>query len=97
MAFNLYRAESTKISKHISVHTQQGQIEYRLAGIIYFGGFHFTCRIISADNHIWCNDGRDMGSRCESQGTLKAMETHMLKTMGNRNVSVAIYVRIDDQ
>ncbi|KAH9913657.1 uncharacterized protein B0H18DRAFT_856842, partial [Fomitopsis serialis] len=67
---------------------------YRLSGIIYFGGFHFTCRIITADSHIWHNDSREMGSKCKSEGKFKATESHMLKKLGSRNMTVAIYTRL---
>lgn len=41
---------------------------YRLIGTIYFGGFHFTCRIIDSNGDIWYNDGVNTGRSSEHEG-----------------------------
>ncbi|KAH9831732.1 uncharacterized protein C8Q71DRAFT_714924 [Rhodofomes roseus] len=65
IAFNVYQADNTKLSKQLTLPTLQGQVDYRLVGVIYFGGFHFTCRIISTDGKIWFNDGRETGKNVQ--------------------------------
>jgi hypothetical protein len=32
-------------------------LNYRLAGIVYFGDMHFVARIIRQDGQIWFHDG----------------------------------------
>ncbi|EPS92925.1 hypothetical protein FOMPIDRAFT_1137118 [Fomitopsis schrenkii] len=94
MAFNVYQADNTKLGKNITVPTSQGQVDYQLVGVIYYGGHHFTCRIITPDGHIWMNDGRTMGGKCEYDGKVKVSEIDRLKSLGSRNMTVAVYLRV---
>ncbi|KAI0090052.1 hypothetical protein BDY19DRAFT_870617, partial [Irpex rosettiformis] len=65
---------------------------YRLAGIIYFGDFHFTCRIIDNEGMIWYNDGIQTGSQSRYESHINNIHPHLLQCApGHRKSSVVIY------
>ena len=68
--------------------------EYRLCGMIYFGGFHFTARIISFDNEVqYYNSLKD--SMPISEGNLNDISTAILcKDPDKRMLSIVLYVLI---
>ena len=41
-----------------------------LRGLVYYGGFHFVCRVITMNERIWYNDGKSMGHISTVDGTL---------------------------
>ncbi|KAH9910244.1 uncharacterized protein B0H18DRAFT_827734, partial [Fomitopsis serialis] len=67
---------------------------YRLCGVIYFGGFHFTARIISTNGHIWFNDGKETGQNCTDEGILTASGGLQLCSAGNRHMTIGLYVKV---
>ena len=67
---------------------------YRLCGIIYFGDFHFTSRIIEADGKTWYNDGVELGRRSKFQGNIDNMDAAKLSRAKKRKSSVAIYTKL---
>lgn len=67
--------------------------EYKLIGIIYYGSFHFTCRIIDCDGSIWYNDGLRTGRKCEYEGNMKDFDNdRLLHAREERNCTVAVYM-----
>ncbi|KAI0083344.1 hypothetical protein BDY19DRAFT_863585, partial [Irpex rosettiformis] len=65
---------------------------YRLAGIIYFGDFHFTCRIVDKEGGIWYNDGIETGSQSQYESHIDNMHSQLLQTApGHRKCSVIVY------
>ncbi|KAI0083775.1 hypothetical protein BDY19DRAFT_873061, partial [Irpex rosettiformis] len=65
---------------------------YRLAGIIYFGDFHFTCRVIDNNGHIWYNDGIQTGSQSQYESHIDQTHSELLQSaLNNRKKSVVIY------
>jgi PIF1-like helicase len=58
------------ISPMINIRTIGNNLELRLKGIIYFGGDHFTSRIISSTNRVWYHDGITTGASVEDEGQL---------------------------
>lgn len=64
LVFNVYKGQ-VKLQKKIAIVTVEGQTkEYRLCGLVYFGGFHFTCRIIASNGKIWYHDGQETEGSC---------------------------------
>ena len=68
-------------------------IKYHLRGLLYFGNFHFTSRIISPEGDVWYHDGMDMGSECRSQGHRKFMNNQDWQTCQGRKLVTSIYVK----
>jgi len=57
IAFEL-RDRSTVLDAVVSVRQLTGtDLNYRLAGIVYFGNMHFVVRIIRQNGQIWFHDG----------------------------------------
>lgn len=46
------------------------QNTFKLIGIIYFGNFHFTSRIIDNSGNIWYNDSIETGQRCRKEDNI---------------------------
>ncbi|KAH9949756.1 hypothetical protein B0H21DRAFT_687977, partial [Amylocystis lapponica] len=67
---------------------------YRLCGIIYYGGFHFTSRIIMSDGSIWFNDGISTGNMCKLEGNIVNVNQNVLAKSGTRKSCAIIYGKI---
>ena len=68
-------------------------IKYHLRGLLYFGNFHFTSRVISPEGDVWYHDGMNMGSECRSQGHRKFMNNQDWQTCHGRKLVTSIYVK----
>lgn len=79
--------------KFDTVITLQEQ-KYRLCGIIYHGGFHFTSRIISDDGSVLRYDGMNNRGTCQYEGQLDSMGITTLHGLNGRSESVAMYYKI---
>jgi hypothetical protein len=44
--------------------------KYRLAGIVYYGEFHYICRVFDIDGTIWIHDGIWGSEACHKQGNI---------------------------
>jgi hypothetical protein len=65
--------------------------EYRLVGMVYFGGFHFVARTITPDNRVYVHDGMN-GPYSTYEGTLgEDFGDKELAFCGERIPSLAIY------
>lgn len=65
---------------------------YRMAGIIYFGDVHFTCRIIDQTGQMWYNDGIQTGRECRFEGNIRNMHPELLwNAPGRRKATSVIY------
>jgi hypothetical protein len=49
---------SVSPSLYIKVPSVHRDISYRLAAMIYIGGYHFSCRLIIGDGAVWKHDGQ---------------------------------------
>ncbi|KZT09968.1 uncharacterized protein LAESUDRAFT_600766, partial [Laetiporus sulphureus 93-53] len=67
---------------------------FRLCGIIYFGGFHFTARIVDINNQTWYNDGIVTGNTSTLEDPLKMAHPTLLNKAHGRFSSVAIYTKL---
>jgi hypothetical protein len=66
----------------------------KLKGLIYFGGFHFTCRIISEDDVMWFHDGMVTGSDTVLDGKLDEMSYEQLHTCRGKKLEIAVYAKM---
>ncbi|KAI0026529.1 hypothetical protein K488DRAFT_66248, partial [Vararia minispora EC-137] len=65
---------------------------YKLRGIIYYGGAHFTSCIINKSGQVFYHDGIETGRRCVYQGTLSTI--HNLQVYKDRRAIALIYSSI---
>ena len=68
-------------------------IKYKLHGLLYFGNFHFTSRLISAEGDVWYHDGMNMEEECRSQGHRELMKDEDWQTCEGRKLVMSIYVK----
>ena len=66
----------------------------KLKGLIYFGGFHFTCHIISNDGVIWFHDGMVTESTTVLDGKLDEMTSEQLHTCRGKKLEIAVYAQM---
>ena len=88
-----HSAYTIKLSKYVKF-TSAGDVRtrYHLRGLLFFGNFHFTSRIISAEGDVWYHDGVD-GSESSSQGHRKFMKDPDWQTCHGRKLVMSIYVK----
>ncbi|KAA1479906.1 hypothetical protein DENSPDRAFT_744402, partial [Dentipellis sp. KUC8613] len=47
---------------------------YKLKGIIYLGGNHFTSRIVGNQGEVWYHDGITTKEKCFHEGKINTIE-----------------------
>ncbi|KAK0492677.1 hypothetical protein EDD18DRAFT_1040748, partial [Armillaria luteobubalina] len=47
---------------------------YQLAGIVYYGAFHFTARYVDTDCTVWFNNGLVHGRRACREGSISEID-----------------------
>ena len=69
--------------------------KYTLRGLIYFGNFHFTSRVIEGSGDIWYNDGMTTGRGSEFEGNIRDVSNHFIfHDKQDKRLSMAIYMLI---
>ena len=71
-----------------NVNINEQNITYVLNGVIYFGHYHFTSRIINKSGLIWFHDGITTGNDVIYEGTLNNINLSVCK---EKYASAAIY------
>ena len=68
--------------------------QYKLIGLIYYGSFHFTCRVIDYNNNVWFNDGIATGRTMKNERSLHNFTlTQFNKTRGKALCSL-VYMKV---
>ena len=93
LAFGI-SSSNIRVSKKIKYIDGIERIELKLRGLIYYGGFHFTSRIISNDGIIWFSDGMLNGSTTVLDGKLDEMTCKDLHTCKGKKLEIAIYAQV---
>ena len=57
-------------------------VDLYLKGIVYLGGYHFTCRIFSENGKAWYHDGRSTKNICIDDGNLTERLDTDLRELG---------------
>ena len=65
-----------------------GEHIYKLSGLIYYGQFHFTARIIANDGEIWYHDGITTGRSCVTEGNIQSYDSIDLMTARDGKVCI---------
>ena len=61
-----------------------------LRGLVYHGGYHFTCRIVDQSGNIWYHDGMSTGRTSTKEGKFGTVSQPNLKTCRNRKLCLMI-------
>ena len=69
--FLAFITNQKQIQLNPAVYIGKQGTKFRLCGIIYFGGFHFTARIVDINDQIWYNDGIVTGNSSTLEDPLK--------------------------
>ncbi|KIL61491.1 hypothetical protein M378DRAFT_61371, partial [Amanita muscaria Koide BX008] len=66
-------------------------ITYNLRGIIYFGDYHYTSRMINKDGIVWFHDGIATGNSVIFEGHISNISLNICR---GKNASCAIYTQL---
>jgi hypothetical protein len=66
----------------------------KLRGVVYGGGAHFTCRMITANSYVWFHDGMVTGRHCTHEGKLSDLPTDFLCAARGKTAVALIYAQI---
>ena len=89
-----YPMKNIQTSHCLEFLTEEGeQLKLTLRGIVYHGGYHFTSRFISSDQHIWYHDGIHTGNMCIRDGMLGNLSNDKLRLCRDRNLVLALYAQ----
>ena len=91
--FLAFYAKDVDIAWNASINFAQQK--YRLCGIIYYGSFHFTSRIITTHGDIWYNDGMVTKEKCSYEGNIRNASIEMLNIASDgKHCLLSLYVLI---
>ncbi|KAA1479923.1 hypothetical protein DENSPDRAFT_789689 [Dentipellis sp. KUC8613] len=77
------------ITQKITLTSEFESSVYKLRGIIYSGGFHFTARVIDSESNVWYYDGVTTKREPQYEGLLSNVGD--LHTAVTRNACILIY------
>ncbi|KAI0054661.1 hypothetical protein BV25DRAFT_1787271, partial [Artomyces pyxidatus] len=77
------------IKQTISIGEDTSKCTYKLKGIVYHGGYHFTARIIGDKGNTWYHDGIATGRLCTPEDKFSNIAD--IYKVANRQATVLIY------
>lgn len=77
----------------MKVHIEGSSVVFTLRGIIYFGGYHFTSRIMTSDGQIWFHDGILTGDRSQAIGKTSDFTNSELLECNGKDAIIALYAQ----
>lgn len=83
------------ISVQVTLSIKLYQNNFKLIGIIYFGNFHFTSRIIDYSGNIWFNDSLETGQQCKWKDNINCVDPALLSKNKGRKIAMVIYIKVD--
>lgn len=92
--FVLFNVRECQIKMEHTITLQTGNESYRLCGVIYFGSFHFTARIVTSDGLVWFNDGIQTKSSSQRNGNIGDLSSQVMSKAKGRKASIMIYTRL---
>jgi hypothetical protein len=92
LAFDLTDRNVT-LSTKVSVMGVTCSTVLYLRSLIYYGDFHFTCRIIDISGNIWFHDGMTTGNTSINDGKIGHVSQHNLHKCRNKKICLAIYAQ----
>lgn len=92
LAFS-FNYESLRISKQVKLDDGLSNMTYTLKGVVYFGEFHFTARMVLENGSVWYHDGMETGKGCEYEGHQEDMSDSDLIMCRGKRATLAVYSR----
>jgi hypothetical protein len=91
--FELYPVGQPSIvpSDTLDLPCQSGKARYRLKGIIYSGGRHFTTHLI-VDNVIWLYDGQVYDGKPHYEST--SLNVMQLRELNRQHAHICVYALV---
>jgi hypothetical protein len=88
------QSSTIKLNKKIKFDCDNQITTLKLRGIVYYGNFHFTARIISPDDIVWYHDGMTTGCMTEREGKLNDIAYDALLNCRGKKLALAIYAQV---
>jgi hypothetical protein len=89
--FNFADQASYEIDYSFTQKMRTGTQKLTLAGVVYFGGFHFTARMIDKEYNIWKYDGMAHHGVPQRESTVENFDWRQMNRLNNRRASLIIY------
>ena len=79
------------LSRTVNIQGLVWTTTLHLKGLVYHGGYHFTCRIIDESGNIWFHDGITTGRMSTREGEIGSISQPNLKKCKNKQLCLVIY------
>ena len=79
------------LSRTVKIQGSVRATTLHLKGLVYHGGYHFTCRIVDESGNIWFNDGITTGRISIKDGKFGSVSQPNLKECRNKKLCLVIY------
>jgi len=79
------------LSRTVKIQGSARATTLHLKGLVYHGGYHFTCRIIDESGNIWFHDGITTGRISINEGKFGTVSQPNLKECRNKQLCLVIY------
>ena len=64
-----------------------------LRGVVYYGSYHYTSRIIDVEGNVWFHDGMTTGSGLLSQGPAAKMKLKAFNKCDRKSLALLVYAQ----
>ena len=88
-------SRNIKVSKTLKFEQEGETVILDVRGLIYYGDFHFTSRIIGNDGMVWYHDGMTTGSSCENEGDFDKFSSRKLLKCKGKKLILVVYARVE--
>jgi hypothetical protein len=79
------------LSRTVQIQGSVRATTLHLKGLVYYGDFHFTCRIVDESGNIWFHDGMTTGRTSINDGKFGTVSQPNLKECRNKQLCLVIY------
>ena len=79
------------VSRTVKIQGSVHATTLHLKGLVYHGGYHFTCRIIDDSGNIWFHDGISTRRTSINEGKFGTVSQPNLKMCRNKQLCLVIY------
>ena len=79
------------LSRTVKIQGSTCATTLHLRGLVYYGGFHFTCRIVDESGNIWFHDGMTTERTTIKEGRFGSVSQPDLKKCRNKQLCLVIY------
>ena len=86
-----------KVNIETEVKLTELNATYRLCGIVYYGNFHFVCRVIDQSGDVWYHDGAKHKDQAAYVGNIVNLNLKKLQTVEDYTMCLLIYIKLSSQ